>query len=174
MPVLDIDKLGYQVLETEKEAVFANFGDDLRKPDGSLNRRLLGQRVFGKPEKLAELEAIVHPPVNHLTGEWIERNGDRACVLNAALLHKSTFFSRLDKIILVTAPIFTRFLRAKRRDRLSWREIIKRITSQKDFNTQYLTGNAEIYRIGNPGFTGSRNQRQKLECRIDNFIEGLR
>jgi len=176
LPVLDVDKLGYQVLEAEKEAIFAQFGPDLKRQDGSLNRRLLGQRTFGNPEKLAALEAIVHPPVNRLTNEWVverDRAGDRACVINAALLHRSAVFNRLDRIIIVTSPFFTRFLRARRRDRLSWTEILRRFASQKDFNSQYLAVNAEIKRVENPGLSGSRNLRKKLERRIDKCIEGI-
>jgi len=179
LPVLDVDKLGYQVLEAEKETIFEQFGKYLQKTDGSLDRRLLGQQVFGKPEKLKSLEAIVHPPVNRLTEEWIAKNGDRACLINAALLHKSPVFNRLDRIILVSAPFFTRFLRAQRRDRLSWPEILKRFSSQKDFYSQYLTVNAEIYRIENPGLPSSLNPHYKsnaslkLEGQIDKIIEGI-
>ena len=177
LPVLDVDKLGYKVLEMEKETIFTQFGKDLRMADGSLNRRLLGQRVFGKPEKLAALEAIVHPAANRLTNEWVaerDRAGDRACVINAALLHRTTVFDRLDRIILVTAPFFTRLIRAKRRDRLSWAEILKRFASQKDFNSQYLSINAEIYRVENPGLTGAGNPSKKLERRLDKFLEGIK
>jgi dephospho-CoA kinase len=179
LPVLDVDKLGYLVLETEKEAIFAQFGADLQRDDGSLDRRLLGQRIFGKPEKLAALEAIVHPPVNRLTDEWITaQNGH--CVINAALLHKSVVFNRLDCLIIVTAPLLTRLLRAKRRDRLSWTAIFKRFASQKKFNSQYLAVNAEIYRVENPGLSGPRNSHykcnapEKLEYRIDKILEGIR
>ena len=176
LPVLDVDKLGYKVLEIEKETIFAQFGGDLRTADGSVDRRLLGQRVFGKPEKLAALEAIVHPAANRLTTEWVaerDRAGNRACVINAALLHRSPVFSRLDRLILVTAPFFTRLIRAKRRDRLSWKEILRRFASQKDFTSQYLSKKAEIYKVENPGLTGSGNLRKKLESRIDKFIEGI-
>lgn len=175
LPVLDADKLGYLALETEKEAVFAQFGHDLKRADGSLDRRLLGQRTFGKPEKLASLEAIVHPPVDRLVSEWIEKKGDRAacCVINAALLHRSAVFKKLNRIILVTAPFFTRILRARRRDKLSWTEILQRFASQKDFYPQYLSINAEIYRVENPGLSGTQSLSKKLELRIDRFIKSL-
>ena len=172
LPVLDVDKLGYQVLETEKEAIFAQFGADLQNNDGSLNRRLLGQRTFGKPEKLASLEAIVHPPVNRLIEEWT-KNRDN-CVINAALLHRAAIFARLDRLILVTSPYLIRLIRARRRDKLSWTEILVRFASQKDFNSQYLVKKAEIYKVENPEFSGSQNLRKKLECRIDKFLEGIR
>lgn len=176
---MDVDKLGYKVLETEKETIFEQFGADLRKADGSLDRRLLGQRVFKKPEKLNLLEAIVHPPVNRITDEWIAQNGDRACIINAALLHKSSVFKNLDKIILVTAPFFTRFLRARKRDNLSWLEILRRFSRQRDFNSQYLTVNAnpvcaEIYKVENPGLFSSRIMQKKLENRIDEIMESIK
>jgi len=173
LPVLDVDKLGYQVLETEKEAIFAQFGTDLQKADGSPDRRLLGQRVFGNPEKLTALEAIVHPAANRLTDEWIAAQKG-LCVINAALLHRSSVFNKLEAIILVRAPFLTRLIRAKRRDKLSFQAILKRFASQKDFNSQYLSVNAEIYRVENPGLFGSRIARQKLEGRIDSVIEGIR
>jgi len=167
LPVLDVDKLGHQALESEKEKIFAGFGEDLKNHDGSVNRRLLGQRVFGKPEQLAALEAIVHPSVNKITGDWIESQTG-SCVINAALLHKSSVFKRLDKIIIITAPFLTRFFRARKRDRLPYVEIIKRFYRQRDFNAQYLSANAEIYRIGNSEFPFTK----KLSRRIDG-IEGL-
>ena len=167
-PVLDVDKLGYQVLETEKEAIFAQFGSDLKKPDGSPDRRLLGQRVFGQPEKLAALENIVHPAVNKLTDEWIAAQKSH-CVINAALLHRSSVFHKLDRLLLVTAPFLTRLLRAKKRDKLSWGQILKRIASQKDFTPQYLSINAEIYRVENSGFPGSK----RPERQIDEFVKGI-
>jgi dephospho-CoA kinase len=175
LPVLDVDKLGYQALESEKEKLFALFGHDLQKADGSIDRRKLGKSVFGKPEKLAALEAIVHPLANRLIEEWVAAQKS-SCAINAALLHKSSLFSRLDRIILVTAPLFTRILRARRRDKLPWQEIIKRIASQKSFYNQYLSINsnavcAEIYRIENPGF--SDHVDLKLKYRIDKYLEGI-
>jgi len=184
-PVLDVDKVGHQVLEIEKEKILAQFGHDLLKPDGSLDRRLLGQRVHGNPEKLKALEAIVHPGVNRLTNEWIasirnesvglfsKKIEDRVCIINAAVLHKSSVFEKLEKIILVKAPFLTRFFRAKRRDRLSCREIRKRFASQEDFYAQYLSKNAEIYIVENPGILKSSFREKKLKSKIYKIFEGI-
>jgi dephospho-CoA kinase len=170
--VVDVDILGHQALETEKETIFAQFGSELQKADGSLDRRFLGQKVFGKPEKLAALEAIVHPAVDRLIDELTANRGI-SYVINAALLHRAAIFTRLNLIILVTAPFFTRFLRARRRDRLSFLQILKRFASQKNFGTQYLSINAEIKRVENPGLSGSPKQHKKLENRIDKILERI-
>jgi dephospho-CoA kinase len=47
LAVLDVDKLGYIAIENKKAAVFARFGEDVKNQDGSVNRRLLGEKVFG-------------------------------------------------------------------------------------------------------------------------------
>jgi dephospho-CoA kinase len=174
LPVLDVDKLGHEAIETEKEAILNLFGRDILGPEGRINRRLLGEKVFGKPEELAALQAIVHPAANSMTEKWIAAQGGKPCVINAALLHQSSIFNRLDCIILVRAPFLTRLLRARKRDHLPWSSILKRFGSQKKFTSQYLMGKADIYRVDNRGYSkiGSRFFRRNLESRIDHILSG--
>jgi dephospho-CoA kinase len=174
-PVMDVDKLGHAALEHKKDEVFLRFGYDVRNPDGSVNRRLLGEKVFGKKNEIASLEAIVHPQTDRMTMEWISSQNGKTCVINAALLHRTAVFGQLDCVLLVTAPFFVRLLRAKRRDRLSWISIFKRLTSQKRFTLQYLAGNADIYIVENPwsGGTGNAGRETKLERRIDELLAQL-
>ncbi|MDR2184052.1 MAG: dephospho-CoA kinase [Treponema sp.] len=170
-PVLDVDKLGHEVLEAEKAAVMARFGPDILDAGGAVDRRLLGNRVFGKPEALNALEDIVHPAANRLTEAWIARqNGP--CVINAALLHRSSVFKRLDFIILVRAPFLARLLRARRRDRLPLSQLIRRFKSQQEFISQYLIRKADIDTIDNPGYCGfcSSLYRRMLENRLDAIL----
>jgi len=166
--VLDVDKLGYIAIENNKAAVCARFGEDVKNQDGSINRRLLGERVFGNENELAALEAIVHPEANRLSLEWIAAHGGQPCVINAALLHKSAVFGQLDGIILVSAPWLVRLIRAKRRDKLPWGVLWRRFASQKQFAAQYLAGNADIYKVENPG-----TNRAKLECRLNVILSGM-
>jgi dephospho-CoA kinase len=152
IPALDVDKLGHAAIEQEKDAILRRFGPDVLGTGGAIDRKKLGALVFGKSEELAALEAIVHPAANRLTGQWLkEREGQRLAI-NAALLHKSSAFERLDAVILVTAPWFVRLIRARRRDHLPWREIFRRFSSQRDFMSQYLRKNSDIYIIDNGPF----------------------
>jgi dephospho-CoA kinase len=175
LPVLDVDRLGHKALETEKSAILERFGEDILDRDGRINRKLLGAKVFGKPGELAALEAIVHPAANRETLAWVEGQGGKSCVINAALLHRSSAFKTLDAVILVEAPLITRFLRARRRDRLSWMALIKRFRSQKEFTAQYFKEKTDIYRVENKGYSGflSRLWRTRLENRIDEILSLL-
>ena len=178
-PVLDVDVLGHSVIEIKKEELAARFGEDIitKRPGDipGVNRRLLGEKVFGNEQELAALEAIIHPEVNNLTLQWIKEQKGKNCIINAALLHKSVVFTRLDCIILVNAPWFVRLLRAKKRENLSWIEIFKRFSSQRKFTAQYLAGNADIYRVENSsaGFWAGRQRSSavRLERRIDEILE---
>jgi dephospho-CoA kinase len=178
LAVLDVDKLGYTAIENKKADILTRFGKDIQNQDGSVNRRLLGERVFGKKNELSALEAIVHPEANRLTLEWIAAHNGQKCVINAALLHKSAVFDRLDGIIMVSAPVFIRLIRAKRRDKLPWTSIFRRFSSQKQFIAQYLAENADIYKVENPGigelgFLPNSRRSKRLEYRIDAILSKL-
>jgi dephospho-CoA kinase len=171
-----VDKLGHEAIERRKDAIIACFGDAIIGADGRVDRKALGAQVFGKPEELATLEAIVHPEANRLTDEWIAQHAATwCCVINAALLHKSSAFRRLDALILVKAPLLTRLLRARKRDQLPWAMLLRRFRSQTAFTSQYLASNADIYEVNNGAYFASRYVRASLERRLDivlSFIQG--
>jgi len=185
LPVLDLDKLGHEVIRAETEAIVRRFGNGVLGPDGTTDRRLLGKQVFARPEELAALEGIIHPAVNRMTDEWIESRQTELCVINAALLHRSSAFGKLGAVIVVTAPFPVRLFRARLRDKIPLGELLKRVHSQGDFpryktRQTAKTGNdgsqlfgffADMYIIRNSGFPGSR---RALERRIDAILEGLR
>jgi dephospho-CoA kinase len=162
---LDVDKLGHKVIEMEQAAIARRFGEDVMER-GRVNRRLLGEKVFGKPTELAALETIIHPRVNTLIKDWVEKNED--CIVNAALLHRTSIFPRLDAIVLVKAPALVRLVRARRRDGLSWFNIVNRFKSQ-NFSIEFLYKNAEnkktTYIINNIG--------GEPEKQIDKIVEKL-
>ena len=172
LPVLDVDKLGYQVIETAKERIVARFGKDILDAGGLIDRKRLGAKVFGAPGELAALEDIIHPEVNRETLAWIKSRKEKACVINAALLHRSSAFEALDAVIVVEAPLHVRLLRARKRDHLPWADLLKRFQSQRTFPSQYFTGKTDIYKVENSGFSGfgSRSRRSKLESRIDEIF----
>ena len=183
IPVLDIDKLGYKVIEAEKGQLMARFGRDILVRDGHngdfnegcIDRKRLGQKVFGKPAELAALEDIIHPAVNRETLAWIEACKEKACVINAALLHRSSAFELLDAVIIVKAPLLIRLLRAKKRDKLPWTVLLKRFYSQRKFASQYSSGKTDIYRVENScfrlgRFSGIAESDKRLENRIGEIL----
>jgi len=179
IPVLDVDKLGHKAIETEKERLLERFGNDILSQDGSMSidRKRLGNKVFGRQEELQALEEIIHPVANRETLAWINAQGEPACVINAALLHRSSAFGMLDAVIIVEAPFFVRLLRARKRDRLPWTALLKRFKSQRKFKAQLFKEFADIYKVENSAcFSFNKDSAEKkLNKRVNEIlsIEGI-
>jgi len=90
--------------------VIAEFGPSLRLPDGSLDRAALGAVVFRDPDRLAALNAIVHPEVQRLASAAFAAAGaadpDAIVVYDVPLLaeNASRLAPQFDEIVVVTAP----------------------------------------------------------------------
>jgi dephospho-CoA kinase len=70
-----------------------------------INRQKLGAAVFGKPEELAALEAIVHPAVAALRTRWLRRHRSKPLVvLDIPLLFEKKGWKSVDVIVVVSAP----------------------------------------------------------------------
>jgi dephospho-CoA kinase len=143
IPVFDVDKAGHEAIETKKHEITARFGGGILDDSGKIDRKKLGVNVFGKPEELRALEAIIHPETNRAANAWIKAHEGTTAVVNAALLHKCDCFEKLDTIIVIRAPLPVRLWRAKKRDRLPLSQLVRRFAAQKTFSAQYFRKNAD-------------------------------
>ena len=65
-PVIDGDLVVHELYRDSgelRERLVALFGPAILGPDGAIDRRALGARVFGDPAALRRLEEVVHPAV---------------------------------------------------------------------------------------------------------------
>jgi dephospho-CoA kinase len=126
--------LGAQVMEADEvarammqpgEAVYGEivrvFGPDVVRGDGTLDRRKLATLAFAGG-RLAELNAIVHPPVIAEQQRWMaalaREQPDAVAIYESALLFEASktagtrdWQERFDRRILVTAPEALRIAR---------------------------------------------------------------
>jgi dephospho-CoA kinase len=73
--------------------------------DHRLDRDKLARIVLESPERLAELEAIVHPAVRSARDAFVEENRDaRALVFEIPLLFETGGEADFDKVVVVSAP----------------------------------------------------------------------
>ena len=109
VPLYDADAEIHKMLGrggSAVKAVEAAF-PGVQNKDGAIDRRLLGARVFGKPEELHRLEAILHPMVRAVERRWVARQrarGARLVVLDIPLLFETDRIDRVDGVIVVSAP----------------------------------------------------------------------
>ncbi len=109
--VIDADILGHRTYEPGTDtfdAVIATFGEDLRAADGTIDRRVLGGKVFGKPEELKRLTDIVWPGIRKLASTELsnlEVAGNELAVLEAAVLFEAAWDDMVDEIwVVVVEP----------------------------------------------------------------------
>lgn len=87
--------------------VVAEFGPDVLRPDGALDREALGRRVFHDPAALARLNAVVHPLVGRRTVELAAAaaaEGTAVLVHDVPLLVENDLAGRYDLVVVVDAP----------------------------------------------------------------------
>src|SRR5262249_25039424 len=81
------------------------FGPAILSLDGGVDRRALGEIVFGDPEKLRRLEAIVHPAVQSaLVARMRDLPSEAVGVLDAIKLVESGYAPLCHGLWLVTCP----------------------------------------------------------------------
>ncbi|MEO5495059.1 MAG: dephospho-CoA kinase [Sphingomonas sp.] len=75
---------------------------------GGVDRAELGARVFGKPDELKRLEAIVHPAVGEERAAFLTRHADAAIVVfDVPLLFETGGYRHVDVTVVVSADAAT-------------------------------------------------------------------
>jgi len=112
------------------------FGSELIGADGSLDRARLGSIVFGDPQRLAALNAIVHPEVQRLAAEAFAaaaaQDPDAIVVYDVPLLAENAdrLAPQFDEIVVVTATEEARIQRMVAHRGMSVDEARARIAHQ--------------------------------------------
>lgn len=96
-----------------------------------LNRQKLSKIVFNNPEKLHQLNKIVHPAVKNHFDNWILEHTKFPMVFKeAAILFESGSYKYCDSVITVTSPLELRIQRVMRRDNTKRENVLSRINNQ--------------------------------------------
>ncbi|WP_329212183.1 dephospho-CoA kinase [Streptomyces sp. NBC_00683] len=105
--LIDADRIAREVVEPGTpglDAVVEAFGPGILTPDGTLDRPALGAIVFADPERLAALNAIVHPLVGARSAELERAAGPDAVVVHdVPLLTENGLAPLYDLVVVVDA-----------------------------------------------------------------------
>lgn len=173
VPVLDGDQVARQVVEPGEpclDELVKAFGADILQPDGTLNRRKLGDICFADPEKKHTLNAITHPHIlesMQRTFAALKAAGERCCVVEAAALLESGLDKLCDRIILVTADEDTLVARIMQRDGLTEQQARTRVRSQ--MNEDVIRAMADAVVVNNGDETALHEQLQALLAKLDGW-----
>nr|WP_194716865.1 dephospho-CoA kinase [Microbacterium sp. CFBP 13617] len=116
------------------DGIAAEFGPEVLRADGSLDRAALGARVFGHPDRLAALNAIVHPAVR---AESVRRfraaldaDPEAVVVYDVPLLAEARAGDEWDLVVVAHAPAAVRVRRLVETRGMSEDDARARIASQ--------------------------------------------
>ena len=116
------------------------------------------------PERLGQVNAIIHPEVNRHFLAWVERLNTPVCAIESAILFESGFNRIVDTTLMVYAPMEIRIGRILERDSVSREEIIRRIESQLPDEMKKEKSDYVIFNDG----------EQALLPQITAFLAGLK
>lgn len=169
-------EIGYSVYDSDLEArrlqnehpeiqdqLIELFGEDIYNDQG-LNRPVLAKLVFGKPELLGKLNAIVHPVVHTDFMNWIQKhNAENLLFMESAILFESGFNKMVDKVIVMTASENIRIARVVKRDKVTEEQVKARMLHQM----------ADDKKIANADFVIHSDDCQPLVVKMKKMLEQL-
>jgi dephospho-CoA kinase len=109
-PLIRADDLARDVVAPGSDGlarVVEEFGEDVLKGDGSLDRAGLRDRVFRDPGDRVRLEGILHPLIASIRDDWVARHeaeGTSLLVAEIPLLYEVGLEKDYDAVVLVVAP----------------------------------------------------------------------
>jgi dephospho-CoA kinase len=104
------------------------FGERAIAPGGAMDRKMMRDHVFARPEEKKKLEALLHPLIRQESIRRIAaalQENDRAYVVHVVplLVESPDYRSRVDRVLVVDAPEEIRVARVQARSGLSPDEV---------------------------------------------------
>jgi dephospho-CoA kinase len=135
--IIHADRLGHDVLARgglAYDAAVGLLGPSILKQDSTIDRERVAELVFGHPERLAALNAIVHPAVRRLENDAIsriaEQEPDAVVVIEAAILIEAGLYKDYDYLVVVTCSSERQMERALARPGAVRQDIEARVARQ--------------------------------------------
>ncbi len=133
IPVYIADEEAKKLMDSKNisSRIQAIFPEKIYTEDGKLDRKKIAATVFNSPEKLSQLNSIVHPEVKKHFDNWLKKNENAPFIIKeVAILFETGGDLFCDKVILITAPQEIRIERAIKRDNVDRGSILKRVQNQ--------------------------------------------
>jgi dephospho-CoA kinase len=131
IPSISSDAIVHELYNSNK-----NLQEFLFNEFGSLNRKVIGEQIFGKKEeqkiKRRLLEEKVHPLVKEKLKEWVKENANSPILVNdVPLLFEAHLEKRFNSIVFIQVDKSVQIKRLKKRNpEMSEEDILNRINSQ--------------------------------------------
>jgi dephospho-CoA kinase len=148
------------------------FGTRILAPDGTIDRRILGEIVFKEdPDARRKLNSLVHPAVIQRQQDWLkevqEKDPSGIAIVDAALMIEVGTYKNYDKVIVVICRPEIQKQRLMERSGLKEDEIDLRIRSQMPMSEKVKYADFVIDNSGD--LPGTRRQVEAVSSRLREF-----
>jgi len=152
--IVDADKIGHEIYQpntTVWQQLIETFGKQILTPDNTVDRKKLGEIVFGNPELLKKLDNLVLPAMFQIAKKKIEsacKQGARVVILDAPTLFEAKWDSLVEEVWVVVADEAIVIKRAMARTGLPEAQIRSRINAQMSNEQKIKRSNVVIHNNG--------------------------
>lgn len=140
--IIDADKVAHQVLNDNTSSVVDLFSDDILGKDNKIDRKKLGEMVFGDYTQKKKLEDLLHPKIRD---EILSQANQLESYSQHYFLDIPLFFEvggkktyDVAQVLLIYATKELQLKRIVARDGLSQEDAMKRIEAQMDIEEKKL------------------------------------
>ncbi|XP_030076933.1 bifunctional coenzyme A synthase isoform X2 [Microcaecilia unicolor] len=157
--LIDSDKLGHEAYSPRGPAyqqVIEQFGPDIVKEDGTINRKVLGSKVFADKEQLKRLTDIVWPAIATLAKQQIAEaaaQGKAICVMDAAVLLEAGWEDIVHEVWTTIIPEPEAVTRIMDRDGVSEDAAKARLLNQLSNSERVARSNVVLCTLWDPEVT---------------------
>lgn len=165
--IIDADKIAHRIIQRdtpEYKKILKSFGLKILNSNKEINRKKLAKIIFANDKKRKILEKITHPKIiseiklqlNHL----ISQSLNHLIVIDAPLLFEKKLNKLVDKTVVVYVPEEIQIKRLMKRNGISKKEAIKRISTQLPI--EYKKKLADYIIDGSCSITSIKEQIKKI------------
>jgi dephospho-CoA kinase len=135
--LVDADRIAREVVEPGSPVlseVAEHFGQEVLLASGELNRKRLGEIIFGSDEARKQLEKLLHPPIRAMMREQMTKAElecpDKLVVVDVPLLYESGLEYMFEEVMVIYVPRAIQLSRLQERDKLTVEQAEKRLNAQ--------------------------------------------
>jgi dephospho-CoA kinase len=167
IPTIDADDVVHAALgrgTATTRAIATQFGTTFLKADGSVDRKLVAEKVFADPVARRQLEAIVHPAVYAAILSWFDTLNTALGVASIPLLYETGRERDFDVVVVTACQPEVQLQRLMERDGLSGEQARQRIAAQMPAEDKAARGQFVIRTEGSTANT---------DRQVEELIEAL-
>lgn len=170
-PVVDADRIAREIMEPGSpvlDEVASEFGSDVIREDGSLDRAELARRAFATKEATGKLNSITHPAIRAESNRQFdeaEKRGEPVVVYDMPLLVELGLDKDMDLVVVVDVDADERIKRLVQSRGLDEDDARARIAQQIDDDTRKAAAHVVIDNNG---------PLENLDSQVDALIAVLK